>query len=131
MISQALRYINQFNDLLDDDLVALFVGLHTEQMNADVGRKVAREHQRYEARKAVREARKMWDPETARKIKATASRAGSVTKWTIEDYQETRDMKPSDALRYLRAKKGIKSRTTIDAMRKHFSGLNVESGEVT
>ena len=131
MVSQALRYINQFDGLFEDDMIASLVGLHTEEMNAEAGRRVTREHQRYEARKAVAEARKMWSREKAQKIKATASRAGSVTKWTLEDYLETRDMKPSEALRYLRAKKGIKSRTTIDAMRKHFSDLNVETGEVT
>ncbi|WP_157559403.1 hypothetical protein [Microbacterium sp. Root322] len=131
MVSQALRYINQFDGLFEDDMIASLVGLHTDEMNAEVGRRVSRDHQRYEARKAVAEARKMWSREKAQKIKATASKAGSVTKWTLEDFLETRDMKPSEALRYLRAKKGIKSRTTIDAMRKHFSGLNVETGEVT
>lgn len=131
MVSQALRYLNLYEDMFDDDFLASLVGLHTEQMNAEVGRRVSREHQRYEAAKAVQEARKVWDPETARRIKATASKAGSVTKWTLEDYLETRDMTVTQALRYLTAKKGIKSRTTVYEMRKHYDGLNVETGEVT
>lgn len=131
MVSIALRYLNQFDGLLEDDVIALFVASHTEELNAEMGRTVTREHQRYESAKAVREARKMWSAETAQRIKATASKAGSVTKWTLEDYLETREMTPTEALRYLKAKKGIKSRTTVYEMRKHFSGLNIETGEVT
>lgn len=69
MVSQALRYINQFDGLFEDDMIASLVGLHTEEMNAEAGRRVTREHQRYEARKAVAEARKMWSREKAQKIK--------------------------------------------------------------
>jgi hypothetical protein len=130
MVSHALRYINQFDGLLEDDVLALFVGRHTDALNAEAGRRVSREHQMYEARKAVREARKMWSREKAQKIKATASKAGSVTKWTHEDFLETRDMTVTQAVRYLTAKKGIRSRTTVYAMREFFSTVNPETGEV-
>lgn len=128
MVSYGLRYVNEFHGLLDDDMIASFVGLHTEQINAEIGRDVTREVQRHECRRAVAEARRLWNPETARKIRSTASKAGSVTKWTLEDFLETRDMTVTQALRHLRESKGIRSRTTIYQMRKHYEGFGPRDG---
>ena len=131
MISAGLRFLGQNDGEVDEFVLSIVISIEAERINSELGRAVSRKRHWRECEKAAREARRMWHPETARKIKATASKAGSVTKWTLEDYLETREMKPSQALRYLREKKGIKSRTTVLAMRKYYGGLNTATGEVT
>lgn len=123
MVSEALRWANTFNG--DPTIIDLLVKHKAESLNEKMGRPISSQRMWYEAKKATREAMKMWDPEKATRIRESASKAGSVTKWSLEDHLATQGMTPTDASRHL----GL-SRPTVYAMRKHFQNVNPATGEI-